>query len=380
MKFSRLFWLLILFGLAPAPLRANSVANLYSASVPVASQAQRVRANALHGALAQVIVKVTGSRSAPDAPAVADIVGNAEHYLQAYRYVRHVPRADEPVFGAGPQPTLDLWARFDRQALDRALRAAGQPLWGSERPATVVWIAYQQGDQRHIVNAEAPGKVLEDVQETAAERGLPIIFPLMDIEDRNHVTFSDVWGGFAAPVVEASRRYQPNAVLIGRIDVPGTGSASAHWTLVVDGRPTDWDGANGTPAEVAGAAMQHLADVYASKFVIKTGAQTIPALRVVVAGINDLAGYGQVLNYLRSLSPVEGVEPTRVSGDTVTFTLSAQGNVADIRQTIALGALLVSVDRSAGHTAPAATIPLPSSGLAPVATAAPMALYYRYQP
>lgn len=371
--------MLILFGFAPAPLLASTVANLYSASVPVASQAERVRADALKDALAQVIVKITGSRAAPDAPQVADIVRNAEHYLQAYRYVRHAPQPGELTFGAGPQPTLDLWARFDRQALDRALRAAGQPLWGSERPATVVWIAYQQGDQRHIVNAEAAGKVLESVQQAAEARGLPIIFPLMDIQDRNHVTFSDVWGGFAAPVVQASRRYQPNAVLIGRIDAPAMGSASANWTLVVDGQPTNWEGANGAPADIAGAAIQHLADIYASKFVIKTGAQTIPALRIVVSDIDDLTGYGRVLNYLRSLSPVEDVEPSTVAGNTVTFTVSAKGSVADIQQTIALGELLVSDNQPLSGGPPA--LPSPTSGLTPAATAvtAP-ALHYRYQP
>lgn len=355
---------------------ATEVANLYTANVPVSSQSNQARNTALHDALAQVIVKVTGSRAAPDDPQVASIVGNAQHYLQAYRYERHVPRADEPVFGAGAAPTLDLWAQFDSRALDAALRAAGQPLWGSERPATLVWIAYQEGDQRQIVSTEAAGKVVAAVQEAADARGLPVIFPLMDVDDRSHLGFSDVWGGFVQPVVQASQRYQPNAILVGRIDATDLNNAASHWTLIVGGQPTSWDGANGTPVEAATAAIQHLADVYASKFVIRTGAQTIPDLKIVVSGIDNLQAYGQVLKYLRSLSAIGVVEPTAVAGDSVTYTASARGSIADLRQTIALGALLTTAAPAPGG---ASALPQPLTSNMAAAAPTPV-LHYRYQP
>ncbi|HET7371485.1 MAG TPA: DUF2066 domain-containing protein [Gammaproteobacteria bacterium] len=359
----------------PAPLFASVVQNLYSASVPVNSQSDQARAQALQDALRQVVVKVTGSRAAPDNPQVAAIVAQPQQYLQAYRYQRHVPGPNEPLFGPGAGATLDLWAQFDRQTLNRALRAAGQPLWGSERPATLVWVAYEKGDgQRSIVGAEASGEVLQSMQQTARARGVPVIFPLMDVQDRAHLTFSDVWGAFTEPVTQASQRYQPDAILIGRIDATGS-MANARWTLVVAGQPTTWEGAYGTPAEVAQAAIQHLADLYASRFVIQTGvgARQIPALDIVVSDISELGGYGRVLKYLRSLSAVNKVEPMQIAGDSVTFKVSAQGTINDLKQTIALGSVLESDDSVTPAPPPRAT-----SNLNPVVV--PLTLHYRYQP
>lgn len=354
--------------LLPTPLLASTVSDLYAAGVPVSSQSDQARADALHKALAQVIVKVTGSRAAPDDAQVSAIISHPRQYLQAYRYQRHVPQANESAFGAGSAAILDLWAQFDRQALDQALRQAGEPIWGGERPATAVWIAFEQNGQRQIVSAETGGDVLTSVQQAAQARGLPVIFPLMDIEDQSHVNFSDIWGGFADPVVQASQRYHPDAVLIGRIDASGVDPA--HWVLVSGGQTTEWDGVSGTPAQVADAAIQHLGDVYAATFVIKTGAQTIPALQVVVSGVNNLEAYGKVLGYLHALSAVEAVEPTRIAGDTVTFTVTAQGTVTDLKQTIGLGAML-KIDDTAAMTQPAVA----SAGTAP----APV-LHYQYQP
>ncbi|HET6726031.1 MAG TPA: DUF2066 domain-containing protein [Gammaproteobacteria bacterium] len=371
MNSPRILSLLIVLVLMPAPVVASVVQHLYSASIPVNSQSDQVREQALHQALRQVIVKVTGSRAAPDDPQVAAIVAQPEHYLQAYRYTRHVPGPNEPLFGPGASATLDLVAQFDQPTVDQALRAAGQPLWGSERPETIVWIAYQQGDgQRHIVGSEAPGEVLANVQHAAKLRGVPVIFPLMDVQDRAHIAFSDVWGGFTAPVVQASQRYQPDAILIGKIDTNGA-NASARWTLVMGGKSTNWDGANGAPADVARAAIQHLADVYASTFVVHNGAgaQHIPALDIVVSNIDGLTGFGRVLNYLRSLNALGAVEPMQFHGGVVTFKASAQGTVEDIRQTIGLGAVLKADDS-----------PHPVSLPGVQTVNQPVTLHYLYQP
>lgn len=356
----------------PAPVLASVVQNLYSASVPVTSQADNARAHALQEALSQVIVKVTGSPAAPNDPQVAAIVAQPEHYLQAYRYKRHVPNPDEPMFGPGAQATLDLWAQFDPQALNRALRAANQPIWGSERPATIVWVAYQQADgQRDIVSSEAAGKVVNSMQQAADARGVPVMFPLMDIEDRSHVGFADVWGGFDDPVVQASKRYQPDAILIGHVDA--NNPAGAQWTLKMGGQTTRWDGISGKPVDVAAAAIQHVADLYAAKFAIRTGAgvQQVPALDVVVSGIGNLAGYARVLKYLHSLNAVNTVEPMQVAGSKVTFKVSAQGTVADLKQTIGLGALLAPAEQ---NQAPTPALPTANSHTGPVT------LHYQYQP
>ncbi len=359
---------MLIFILLPAPVLASVVQDLYSASVPVDSQSSAERAKALRAALAQVVVKVTGNRKASGDSAVSDILAHPRKYLQAYRYKRHQPSQGEPLFGANAASNLDFWARFDRRALNRALRSAGAPVWGRVRPATIVWLAFAPEEgQRRIITSDSDGKVLPRIEKAAKKRGLPLLFPLMDVKDRARVHFTDVSGGFTAPVVKASERYQPDAVLMGRLDAGADGS-SAHWTLAMNGQTSSWSDRAKKPAALAADAIQHLADLYASKFVAAGGnGASGGALRIIVSGVDSLGAYGQVLKYLRSLSALTAVEPAKVAGDTITFDAHARATVADVKQTIGLGAML--------ETADSKRFKLPAAA----SRATPAALHYQYQ-
>ena len=66
--------------------------------------------------------------------------------------------------------------------------------------------------------------------EIAEKRGLPLAFPLLDTEDLQSVTFSDIWGGFDERIIAASKRYGANSILIGR--VRPSSSQSNRWTYI----------------------------------------------------------------------------------------------------------------------------------------------------
>src|SRR5690606_12687559 len=103
--------------------------------------------------------------------------------------------------------------------------------WGADRPLTLVWIAVDWGQgEREIVasddldRAAAEARSIdrnrllrERIQDVALERGLPIAFPLLDAEELELVSFSDIWGGFNDRLLEASRRYGADSILVGRV-------------------------------------------------------------------------------------------------------------------------------------------------------------------
>src|SRR5476649_1571910 len=61
-----------------APVLARAVTSLYTGQVPVNSQADGERAEALKSALAQVVVKLSGDTAVLAKPDVAKAVANAE--------------------------------------------------------------------------------------------------------------------------------------------------------------------------------------------------------------------------------------------------------------------------------------------------------------
>ena len=95
---------------------------LYTGQVPVASQSDAERAEALKSALGEVVVRVSGDKGVLARPDIAKAVGDAERYVQQFSYQQEV------VTEAGQaQVRLTLVAHFDRDAVDRLLRNTGSP-------------------------------------------------------------------------------------------------------------------------------------------------------------------------------------------------------------------------------------------------------------
>jgi hypothetical protein len=105
----------------PAATQSDAAANPYEGRAPVADQSSASRDGGLRNALAQVVERVSGPGSAAGAAAV---IANAPNLVQRYGYE------------TGDGGALQLVASFDRNAVDRQLRAAGLPVWGvSAAPA-----------------------------------------------------------------------------------------------------------------------------------------------------------------------------------------------------------------------------------------------------
>jgi hypothetical protein len=93
---------------------------LYTGQVPVVSQSDADRTEALRSALGEVVVRVSGDKGVLARPDIAKAVADAERYVQQFSYQQEV------VTEAGqPQVRLTLVAHFDRDAVDRLLRNAG---------------------------------------------------------------------------------------------------------------------------------------------------------------------------------------------------------------------------------------------------------------
>lgn len=70
---------------------ADVVADLYTATVPVADQSAQALAAASKEAMAQVLVKVSGTRDVLQSPSVAAALGDARNHVQQYAYVHGRP-------------------------------------------------------------------------------------------------------------------------------------------------------------------------------------------------------------------------------------------------------------------------------------------------
>jgi len=93
---------------------------LYTGQVPVGSQSDAERAEALKSALGQVVIRVSGDSGVLARADVAKAVADAERYVQQFSY-----QQDIVTEGGQTQIRLTLVAQFDRDAVDRLLRNVG---------------------------------------------------------------------------------------------------------------------------------------------------------------------------------------------------------------------------------------------------------------
>jgi hypothetical protein len=307
-------WLCLCAGAAALCLADLSAAlarvDLYQATAPLTERSEAGQEAAFETALRTVLVKLTGRRGVDQDPALAPLIASARRYVQQYR-----PAADN-----------QLWVAFDGAALDRWLTQNNEPLWGSERPATFVWLAAQTGQGGMVITAEdTTSPIKAEFTAAAAQRGIPLLWPSAAELSRNHLDYAAVASATPAALAEIGHRSGGAGTLIGRAANPADAGA-VRWTYLYQDRSSEF---SGPPME----AVNRAADTYAELYAVSG---TLAPLDIEVTGINDLKDYASVQSYLQSLAFVSHVAVDSLSGNTVRFRLTARGGVESLQHALAL--------------------------------------------
>ncbi|MGI9229931.1 MAG: DUF2066 domain-containing protein [Gammaproteobacteria bacterium] len=324
--------------LLPAPpthADAVRVGDLYQAQIAVADKTAPAREQAIRTALKIVLVKLTGDRSAAIRPALLELVDNAASYVQQFSY-----REDRDSATAVGQTTLRLLlnVKFDETTLSNGLREAGVSLWGNERPAVLVWLLLQQGRQRFIASPESTPELIAILQKRAGERGISLIFPLMDLQDNSTIQAGDIRGGIAEPVLRASRRYQSEVILTASLSSRYAGLWESTWTAYIDQAVADiWSTESDMVALTLEEGLDILVDSLAHRYVSEGG---LGRFNLSISNVSSAARYAGLLRYLESLSAVTALDVVEVQGSWITLSLLAHGGDKAVIQAISLGRVL----------------------------------------
>lgn len=339
-------------GTGSAGLSAAIVEDLYSVtvirSVELApGQVRRTQQDEIRFALGQLLPRVTGRLDAALEPALADLLQNAEDYVEQ--------------IGALDRETLLV--TFDARAIEEALIARDQPIWGPERPLTLLWLAIDTGQgERGILAAgeamtdispeflELQANFRDQLSSVAEERGLPLSLPLMDLQDMSALSYIDIVGGFTDQLSKASIRYGADAVLTGLARVTRSG-VNVQWTLLKDG------GRFALGGTLMRDGLNRLADLYAAEFSTFGGVRTT---LITVLGIETLEDYGRVMRYLESLSLLEAVGVEEFVDGALSIRVYARGGRTVLERVLALGNILtpavVPLDQVANNSQLAFTL------------------------
>ena len=334
--------LLLVSIVVAAPAGAVEVRGLYQAEVPVLGQGREERNDAIQKAFTEVLVRISGRGAIGTVPGLAERIPQANRYVQQYRYRAITPPPAQPPAPAEPVPTQILVVRCNARGVNRLLREFGLPVWGATRPATLVWLVVDEQGRRRILSNDMQHPVRELLETRARRRGLPLQLPLYDLQDRAAVRVSDVWGNFEDTLLQASTRYQTEAVLVGRVYRGFGGVWNARWTLYSGGQRQDWEFRSLELPEVVLPGVDQTAETLAARFAQVNHDRAGNDLTLAVSGLRTLADYRRVVTYLEKLSDVEKVQPVLLEAERATFHLRVRSGRLAVAQAISLGDVLTT--------------------------------------
>ena len=304
---------LTLSGAAVALTRAE----MYQATAPLADRSDAAYSAAFQTAMKTVLIRVTGRRNADEDPGLSSLIGNARHYIQQYRAA----------------PDGQVLVAFDGPAIERWLTQNGQPLWGHERPTTLVLLGVQTGAQSgSVVTTDDTSELKMAIDAAAVARGLPLMWPSAGELQKFHIDYAAVSTGSPSTLTEIGRRMGSDGVLVGRAS-SASANANIRWTHLFQDRSSEYSGTL--------EGVNRAADLYAGLFAASGAAVPVD---IEIGGLTDLRDYASLESYLESLtSIILHVSVESLSGDTVRFRLSTRGGLDSLQRALSLNGRLQPV-------------------------------------
>ena len=333
--------LLVLLLVVAQKLDAVTLENLYQAEVLSESQSDAQRRIDASEGLSQVLMRVSGRSDILQNPVIVAALKTPEQYYSEFSYARVEAGNDEAA--ALPQPGLDplpaetprqvMRIRFAPSLIAKILREADLPVWGSNRPSVLSWMAIDDESGRQVLGEANPSLFAKTLNQAARARGVPLLLPLWDLEDSRGVSSSEIWGRFLGRIEASSKRYSPDKILVFRAESEFSNQWRGDWSLGEGGQWRSGTVYGESQAQLATALVGVLASVLSEQYAVTS---TRSEVRLTVEGITEIQDYAEVSRYLEGLTQVMSVQPVRILTDMVEFKLRSEGEVQQIIDVIAL--------------------------------------------
>lgn len=355
------------------------VPDLHVGEVPIESRSDSARAQAMRDALAAVLVKLTGDVSVSLSAAARPLLQSAQSFVSSYRY--HDIPPTEPGMPAG----IVLRVQFNPNALIRAIKQQGLPIWGERRADTLVWMAGPTPETtRDLLNPAQIQEHYPALAAAAARRGLPMSLPAMDEIDQLGMSYADLVGGYSERVRRASERYLARHVLLIKLIQDGP-VWQAEWSMLQEAGefPRRWRSSGDSPDSAIDGGFDQYADQLAQRYAISVAPGWVQRTRLEIVGIRSLEDYAAAMAYLQDNNLVNSASPALVRAEELHVDLRFEGELEDLQRSIALGGKLEEYPREVPAISPQSgdgeVEPAPGQ-LSFYALSSQAALRYRWRP
>lgn len=331
--FSAIF---VVMGISMGSARAVVVEDLFSIEMAIADQTTSLRLDAFKQAFQQIIIKVSGSDDALSSPGFKNPIERSARYVKQFSYFnRSLPDDEE-----AEAEVLFIRVNFDQQLIEGLLIEHNFPVWGRERPSSLLVISYDVNENIKLVSDDTAPDMIELLDQAAASHAVPVLFPLMDLEDMSMVGISDVVSRQFDKIESMALRYGPDAVVVGQIIGRSGEGWQGDWEVRFDDQIFKWNYKSSSKKAVVDQVIEHLARILALEYALDSQRNSEQSLLISISGMEGIEKLISVESYLKSLNVVDSVRVALIIKDVVTYRLSLRNDAADLQRLIELGDVL----------------------------------------
>lgn len=295
--------------------------SLDTVAVAVESRGETERQQALQEGLQEMLVRLSGKEQVLDQPVTGAALKQLDRWVTRYDY-------------SGDQ----LKARYDTRGLMDFMAGEGVPVWGFPRPKVLIWLV-DQGTGRGEMVAANHG-LRERLIDEARRRGLTLVVPEWDDQDRNALTVADVRGRFDRQLLSASDRY-PHELVVAAVLYQGS-PATVSWRILQGEKTLDQgreEAASGEQAVIT--LVDSVTEQLSRRYAVASSASE-QWTQLNVEEVDTLADWTALERFLSGLSGMAAVSMVEVSGRSVTFGLDFGASDAQLRSLLELNRQLRS--------------------------------------
>jgi len=313
-----LFFLFIfLFTSTAFAVRVNSI---YRAEIPVSSQSVQERDQAVLQGLSQVLIKVSGKPTILNNPTIkSHLTAAAANLMQEYSYTENL-----------------LKVSFDQNGVNKLLKDANSPIWGTSRPLIVAWIQYQGANQApQIIDSHSGNEIQALLKQNSDRYGLPVLLPMMDVTDLNQLSGNDVANMRVDNLQSASKRYGNDAILVMNISQQNH-TVTAQSKLVLGKESWGWNSTGDTVQNVLNSLMDKVSETLVARYSTVVTNVTQKNITLKITGVNQQTDFAELIHYIQNIAFVDSVQPAKISGDAIELSISLRGSQEAFVQAISL--------------------------------------------
>jgi hypothetical protein len=309
-----------------ASIKAEVVSGLYQAEVIVQEQTSKLPWNSVLVGFKEVLIKKSGTSQVLTSHDIQKAYAKVTTYLQRYEYIKKLDQDNNE--------RLYLVLNFEPKLVDDLIRSSDMPILSNNRPVTIVWLAIEESRQRQVIKDEETGdsRLASILKKAAKRRGIPVILPLMDLEDRQNLSISDLWGRFTQPIIMASNRYSTDSILAGSIR-RRSGAWQAQLIFINQGIEQSIDISESTIDSLLNTVVDNMSELLSAKYSVVETYQS-NELIIQVSNIHNFKSFNQVKTILANMPSIRKVEVKQASQAHIQFSVNLLGDISVFQEGI----------------------------------------------